>query len=246
MAPAPWPPRLDQRVINGQERMDDPAADPVMLSRTYHQFKYVNAAIAGWHRIYRSRIRPVLRRERTNSIVDIGSGGGDITRALAHWAQRDGFQITVLGVDPDERAHAYALAQPAVDGVSFRTAYSHDLVHEGAAFDIVVSNFMLHHLTSVELQALLADSERLCTARTIHADIERSRLAYALFSAGTSPFFHNSFIREDGLTSIRRSYTHSELAAEAPQGWRVQHQIPYRNLLIFDVGQRPGGPSGDR
>lgn len=244
-APAPWPPRLDHRLTDGQERMDDPAADPVMLTRTYHQFRYVNAAIAGWHWIYRARIRPMLRRDRPNSIADIGSGGGDISRALARWAQRDGFQVTVIGVDPDERAHAYAIAQPAVDGVSFRAAYSHDLVREGAAFDVVVSNFMLHHLTSAELQGLLADSEQLCRARTIHADIERSRLAYALFAAGTWPFFHNSFIREDGLTSIRRSYTHAELTAEAPKGWRVEHQVPYRNLLIFDVGQRPRRPSGD-
>lgn len=242
MAPALWPAGMDERLVDGQEIMDGPDADPVLLDRTYHQFKYVNAALGGWHRIYRTRIRPVLRRGQPNSVVDIGSGGGDITRALGRWARRDGFDVSITGVDPDGRAHAHATAHPAVEGVSFRKAYSSDLVREGAQFDVVLSNFMLHHLTEPELQGLLDDSERLCTTRAIHADIQRSRLAYLLFSAGTRPFFHRSFIREDGLMSIRRSYTPSELALAAPAGWRVDNQSPYRNLLVFDAGGTRPGP----
>ena len=58
-------------------------------------------------------------------------------------------------------------------------------------------------------------------------------LAYALFFAGSWPFT-GSYIRQDGLTSIRRSYTAAELRAAAPPGWTVARRVPYRNLLILD------------
>ena len=47
--------------------------------------------------------------------------------------------------------------------------------------------------------------------------------------------FTGSYIREDGLTSIRRSYTAAELAAAAPAGWTVARHAPFRNLLLLDT-----------
>jgi hypothetical protein len=42
-----------------------------------------------------------------------------------------------------------------------------------------------------------------------------------------------SFIREDGLTSIRRSYTPAELTAAAPAGWRVEPGAPFHQILAL-------------
>ena len=46
--------------------------------------------------------------------------------------------------------------------------------------------------------------------------------------------FRGSFIRADGLTSIRRSYTAAELRAAAPPGWKVRPGFPFRNLLPLE------------
>lgn len=240
------PKRWSLRDTVATERMDDPEADPELLDRTYEQFYWVNTVIARWHRTYRSWIRPLLRRNRLNTILDIGCGGGDVTRSLARWTLRDGFASSILGIDPDERAFTHASAKPAVPGLGFRRAYSSDLASEGRAFDIIISNHMLHHLDNAEFDGLLSDSERMCRLRVIHADLQRSPVAHALFSVGTWPLFHRSFIREDGMTSLRRSYTGAELAAAAPSGWQVVHQRPYRNLLMFNgpgIQQRTG-PEG--
>lgn len=214
--------------------MDAPDCDPVALNRTYAQFRFVNAVVAGWQLTYRRHLRPVLHRDRPTTVLDIGSGGGDVPRALARWAARDGYQVQITAIDPDPRAHTWATRQPAVKGVMFRQAFSRDLVAEGRSFDVVVSNHLLHHLDVAELQALLADSQQLARVRAVHSDISRSRWGYLLFSAGTWAFFPRSFIREDGLTSIRRSYTADELRAAAPAGWRVERQPPWRNLLVHD------------
>lgn len=228
-------PRLAHRDRNATERMDDPDCDLVMLHRTYAQFQVVNRVVAGWQQTYRRYLLPVLHRGRPNSLLDIGAGGADVTRAIAQWAQRDGFDLDITAADPDDRAYAWATRHDRAGDIEFQRALSSDLVAQGRTFDIVISNHLLHHLQDDELQGLLRDSEQLARTRVVHSDIRRSRAAYLLFSVGTWPFFPGSFIREDGLISIRRSYTEAELATVAPTGWRVAAQQPWRNLLVFNA-----------
>jgi 2-polyprenyl-3-methyl-5-hydroxy-6-metoxy-1,4-benzoquinol methylase len=230
-------PDLTRQDRDAAERMDAPDCDRTALERTYAHFRTVNAVVAGWRPTYRRHLRPVLRRDRVTTVLDIGSGGGDLPRALARWAGRDGYRVQITAVDPDPRAHGWATAQPPVEGITYRRAFSHDLVAEGRTFDVVISNHLLHHLDDAGRRALLADSERLARHRVVHSDIARSRWAYFLFAVGTWAFFRDSFIREDGLTSIRRSYTAEELAAAVPSGWRIERRRPWRLLLIHEPGR---------
>ncbi|GAA1131149.1 class I SAM-dependent methyltransferase [Citricoccus alkalitolerans] len=229
---------LRERRPSAVEQMDDPDCDLEALHRTYQGFGVVNPVVAGWQLTYRRWIRPLLDPVRTVTVLDIGSGGGDRPRALTRQARRDGFRVHITAIDPDARAHAWATARPAVPGLGFRRSTSGDLVAAGERYDLVVSNHLLHHLDPAELDGLLADSERLAVRRAVHSDIRRSPAAYALFSAGAGlarPLFPGSFIRPDGLASIRRSYTPAELAAVLRPGWRVQTQLPWRNLAVWDA-----------
>ncbi len=235
MRPAGFLARRDTDAI---EEMDRPDCDLDRLDRTYAQFGLVNAVVSGWRGTYTSLLRPTFSRDRVNTLLDVGSGGGDVPRALARWARLDGFDLEVTAIDPDERAHAYATRLPPLPGLTFRRALSSELVAEGSTFDAVVSNHVLHHLDADEFNGLLDDSEQLARRVAVHSDIARHPAGYALFSVGTLPL-PGSFIREDGLTSIRRSYTPDELrtAVTGRDTWEVRTRVPFINLLVLE---RPG------
>ncbi|MFC6357433.1 class I SAM-dependent methyltransferase [Luethyella okanaganae] len=248
---------LRERDADATELMDDPDCDPATLARTYAQFRLVNAAVSGWRSSYRRFIRPQLSNTVPTTLLDIGSGGGDLPRALAAWAARDGLRLEITAIDPDARAHGYATSLPLIPRVDFRRAFSAELVAAGERFDLVTSNHLLHHLMPHEFGALLRDSEQLIAdtgarrshlPRVLHGDITRGAIAYLGFWIATLPFFHGSFIRADGLTSIRRSYTAEELRTVAPDKWRVVPQGPFRQLLIWPANGRSAsqGSAGPR
>lgn len=222
---------LGWRDVELRELMDDPDCDPARLRRTYAQFASLNRLLSGWRGIYRRQIRPLLSPGKPTTLLDIGSGGGDIARGLARRAARDGLRLSITAIDPDERAHAYATDQPAVPGVVFHRASTADLVAERARFDVVVSNHLLHHLEAPELSAVLDDSRQLARRLVLHNDIARSRAAYVGYAVVSLPVARGSFLRVDGLRSIRRSYRPAELAATAGAPWRVQRAFPARVLL---------------
>lgn len=228
---------LRTRATDLPELMDDPECDPRLLAATYRQFGPLNRVLSGWRGLWVHRIRHFVVPRRRYRILDVGSGGGDLARNLAGWGARDGLDVRVTAADPDERAFAFASRHP-LPGVDYLQADSSQLADDGARFDLVVSNHVLHHLDAEAFGRLLADCEVLAP-RALHSDLRRSAVAYTGFALATLPFARTSFVHTDGLRSIRRSFTPPELRFGVPPGWQVERDEPFR--LLLTRGMRRAG-----
>jgi 2-polyprenyl-3-methyl-5-hydroxy-6-metoxy-1,4-benzoquinol methylase len=225
---------LRERERSLQELMDDPDCDPTRLARTLRRFGTVNRLISGWGTVYRQYVRPALQRhDRPARVLDLGCGGGDVLARLARLARADGITAEWVGADPDPRALPVARRRSS-DAVTFVQADSTALLQAGERFDLVLSNHVLHHLGETELLRFATDSRELSTGPVLHADIERGAGAYCLYAVGITPLAPGTFLRTDGLRSIRRSYRAAELAdALAPTGrWDIARPAPFRLLAV--------------
>jgi 2-polyprenyl-3-methyl-5-hydroxy-6-metoxy-1,4-benzoquinol methylase len=227
---------LSPRDTTSQEKMDKADCSQSKLRNTYRQFKTINALLSQWKKIYRMHIRPSLQEGRSYQLLDIGFGGGDIPIKIAQWANRDGKDLAVTAIDTDRRAVDFAKQLEAPEEVTFRHCSSSDLIAEEQQYNFVISNHLLHHLSKEELALTLSEAQSLSTQTVIFNDIRRSSIGYLLFSLLTRPVFRKSFITEDGLTSIQRSYTAPELRQAVPDGWQVQKLFPFRLLLTYHHG----------
>lgn len=252
---------LSARDEDLRELMDDADCDPERLRRTLERFRVVNRLVSGWDAVYRRRIRPLALARGRISILDIGCGGGDVLHRLVSLARADGLEVHAVGIDPDPRALAVARRRVMDDrsgdapDIILRRAHSADLVAElgrsgtpgtpgtsgtygtpgTGRFDVVISNHVLHHLDADALTAFLADSAALSQGIVLHSDIARSRTAYAAYAVGITPLAPGSFLRTDGLRSIRRSWRADELARRLPPGWRVERPAPFRLLATMEA-----------
>ena len=103
---------------------------------------------------------------------------------------------------------------------------------------MLIYNHLLHHLDAADLAALLTDSRALARHLVIHNDLSRGRAGYGCYALATLPFARRSFIHQDGLLSIRRSYRRPELEAAVPPGWQDRPMVPQRLLLVHEGARR--------
>lgn len=211
--------------------MEDGDCDPLLLRNTYAQFSTVNRVVAGWGRLIERFLAP--RLEAGSTVLDVGCGGGDLVRRLASWGESRGTPLAVTGIDPDARALSFARSRAVPRGVEYRRASLEELAANGERFHFVLSNHLLHHLSSDRVAPFLEASAAVVERTALHNDLRRHWLALAAFSL-TGPLFPRSFIREDGVRSIRRSFIPSELRPLLPPGWRVEPMVPFRNLVILE------------
>lgn len=226
---------LKERHVDLVEFMDQSDCNQTLLFNTYQQFSTINRLISGWKRIYKRFIRPVFTDKTTEySILDIGCGGGDILHWLDELSNDDGFRVNLTGIEPDKRAIDYLSKRNHPDNFHFLQSTSNELAEKNYTFDIVISNHLMHHLNQSDLLDVCNHAENLASKKIIFSDIERSDIGYALFRIFATPFFRNSFIVPDGLTSIKRSFRKPELQQALPDGWKVYRQFPFRLVAVYE------------
>ena len=168
------------------------------------------------------------------SVVDVGSGYGDMLRLVARWARRRGIAVELTGVDLNPwSARAAAAATPADMRIQYVTADLFDY-RPARPPDIILSSLFAHHLPDPALVRFIAWMEATARRGWFINDLRRDPLAYRLFALGTAFGGWHRFIRHDGLISITRSFDEADWTrllrkAEVPDGAaEVVRRFPYR------------------
>ena len=145
-------------------------------------------------------------------IVDVGSGGGDLLRQIAEWAQRQGIAVQLTGIDLNPyAARAAKESTPKEFGITWVTgdalAYSPE-----TPVDIVVNSLMAHHLEDDEIVALLRWMEANAQMGWFINDLKRSKRSFWMFGWMATAAGWHRFVKHDGPVSFRRAFRKEDWA----------------------------------
>jgi 2-polyprenyl-3-methyl-5-hydroxy-6-metoxy-1,4-benzoquinol methylase len=193
----------------GTELLDDPAADPasvaLSLTNVARSNRWFGGSAAVRHGL--DRVLPGVPRGSELTLLDLGTGVGDLPRAATRHAARAGIRLRAIGL---ERSRvAAAMAREA--GIPCMVACAGAPPLRDKSVDLVMVSQVIHHLDSASAIRLLRTCDRLARVGVVIADLRRGRLAPLAFQVGARALRFDALTLADGLTSIRRGYTPSEL-----------------------------------
>lgn len=237
------------------ELMDDPALPEADHLEALVALGRINAMSRTSARLAAAVVRRLAtgNAPRPATIVDVASGGGDVTISLAarlvRRLGRDG--VRVVGVDMSPRAceRAAAVAAGRRLPVEFVTR---DVTHDGCPpCDVAVTSLFLHHLDDAACTILLRRMAAAARAGIVVSDLVRSRLGLTLAIVGTTVLSGSRVARIDGPASVRASRTPLEYrrlcAAAGLAGASLHRTWPERVLIEWSPAHdRPPLGSGAR
>jgi SAM-dependent methyltransferase len=192
------------------ELFDDPAADGATVLASLRDIAWANrlfggasAALARLDEFFRA-----VPRGTTLTLLDVGTGDGDIPRAARRRAARRGVRLRLLGLE----RHPAAARRAARGGeIAAVRADARALPIAARSVDLVLCSQLLHHFRDAALTAVVTELARVARLGVVVADLRPSPLAAAGFWLASFPLAFHPVSRHDGVLSVLRGFTASAL-----------------------------------
>ncbi|BAH39631.1 MAG TPA: methyltransferase domain-containing protein [Gemmatimonas aurantiaca] len=196
----------------GEELLDDPAVDGGLALRSLRDVALANLFFGGRLVVLRA-FGPLFEewsrapQSTPRTLLDLGTGLGDIPAAVVRAAHRRGIAMRALGLErtPLLARTAGAQCHAALVGDAMQLPLA------DASVDVVMCSQVLHHFDGAPADQLLRECTRVARHAVIVADLRRSWLAVGGLWSGSFLLGFHPVSRHDGMLSVLRGYTASEL-----------------------------------
>lgn len=195
----------------GFELLDDPAADPGQVCESLRNIGRANRWFGGAAavRYGLQRALPSTTPGDRFTMVDVGTGLGDLPRMAVAWGAARGITVLPIGLERHGAAARLAgtLGLPVVvgDGAALPFASS--------SVDLVLLSQVAHHFAPAAIVHLFRECSRVARRAVIVADLRRSSMAAVGFQVAGRVLGFDPDTMRDGVTSLRRGFSSASLGA---------------------------------
>lgn len=212
----------------GTELLDDPRAEPGQVRESLRNIARANFWFGGAAAVrfgLRQALPPGEAPVQPLTLLDVGTGMGDLPRMAVAWASVRGITLKPLGLE----RHAAAARMAQQEGLAALVGDGGILPIRDRGVDLVLLSQVAHHFSPDAIIRLVSECTRVARRAVILADLRRSALAAVGFQFAAHALRFDSDTRRDGVTSLRRGFSTASLG-----------QLLARAGVTAEVVRRPG------
>ena len=226
--------------------MDQEDLSLAETERALADLRRVNRWLLGYGPVLRTLL-PLLRRgPERQTLVDLGTGSGDVAEAVARAARQRGIELQVVGVD--RKLPHLTLGRQRHPG-GWRVVASADaLPFAEDAVDWSLSTLFFHHFGGKANGRILGEMRRISRRAVAVIDLRQSFLLRTLLGPLLGLLGVARVARLDGVTSARAAWGLAHLRALVAHcgtpALELRRRFPFRFSLVLP-GQADRIGSGD-
>jgi len=170
-----------------------------------------------------------------STLIDVGCGNGLFILNLSRFFPY--MKMQGIDISPEAIKNAQELLETSQKNNSDLNNISFGVQEKiKSPTDIILATLVCHHMNDDELVDFLRQAYGMANKAIIINDLHRHRLAYCLYAVISPVLFRNRLITHDGLISIRRGFTRTELKSYLKKSgikhYELKWQFPFRWKLI--------------
>jgi SAM-dependent methyltransferase len=181
-----------------------------------------------------ARATASLPRGESFTLLDVGSGQGDMLRAIHAWAVKAGLRPRLTGLDLSP--WSAPSARTATDlslGIDYVTGDVFDYA-PGRPLDFIVSSLVAHHMSDDQVVSFLRLMEDTAAKGWFVNDLHRHPVAFYGFKALSAAAMWTPIVRHDGAISVARAFRFQDwrrllkAAAIPEEAVSIEWRLPFR------------------
>jgi len=221
----------------GAELLDDPLTDSGLVAASLRNIARSNRWFGGAAALRFGLARALrgLGPDTRVTLLDLGSGLGDLPRAAARWARRRGVKLVPMGLD----RHPAAARLAQAEGLPMIVACAGAPPIAEKSVDLVAVSMLAHHFEPESVVQLFRACDRIARRAVVVTDLRRAPLAIIAFRWGARLLRFDPVTKADGMTSIRRGFTPAELMSLLERAGvcaRVSRRPGWRLVATWTAG----------
>ena len=227
--------RFAARRLSGREATDDATANRGEVIATLRDIRRVNFILGGTRVVVSEALNLTRHNSGPLTLLDVGSGTGDIAQAVARALAGRGVSTRTIAVE--QSFILGIIARPETDEVIAADALC--LPVRDRSVDLVLCSQVLHHFDDHRARILIGELDRVSRVGVVIGELQRDAIASALFRAVAPALRLHPVTVHDGLLSIERGFRGPELRelvrSAVPRDVVVRRRFPFRLTASWTV-----------